>query len=179
MYGTSEDGFTLEPLEAGENLVGEQGIFSFRRDFLLDDDFLRRPPPKSTGRERYGSEMAQALVAGWRQQERSVEDLLATLVAFTAAALGRAAKTWLEGGVVERVLLGGGGAANPTLRAALAEVFDPAPCEVLDRGGVPAAAAEAMAFSLMGRNALLGIPNHLPQVTGAAGLRVLGSLTRA
>jgi anhydro-N-acetylmuramic acid kinase len=168
-----------QQMDRGGVLAGRGRVHAETLERLLDDDFLRRPPPKSTGRERYGSEMAQALVAGWRQQERPVEDLLATLVAFTAAALGRAAKTWLEGGVVERVLLGGGGAANPTLRAALAEVFDPAPCEVLDRGGVPAAAAEAMAFSLMGRNALLGIPNHLPQVTGAAGPRVLGSLTRA
>ena len=40
--------------------------------------------------------------------------------------------------------------------------------------GVPADAAEAMAFSLMGRNALLGLPNHLPQCTGAHRAGVLG-----
>ena len=45
VYGTSEDGFPLEPSEAGENLVGEQGSFSFRRDFLLADDFLKKPFP--------------------------------------------------------------------------------------------------------------------------------------
>jgi 1,6-anhydro-N-acetylmuramate kinase len=31
-----------------------------------------------------------------------------------------------------------------------------------------------MAFALMGRNARLGLPNHLPRCTGAAGPRVLG-----
>ena len=45
VYGTSEDGFTLEPSRAGENLVGEQGVFSYRRDFLLDDDFLEKAFP--------------------------------------------------------------------------------------------------------------------------------------
>ena len=45
VYGTSEDGFTLEPSEAGENLVGEQEIFSYRRDFLLDDGFLKKAFP--------------------------------------------------------------------------------------------------------------------------------------
>jgi anhydro-N-acetylmuramic acid kinase len=42
--------------------------------------------------------------------------------------------------------------------------------------GVPADAAEAMAFALLGRNALLGIPNHLPRTTGASGPRVLGEI---
>jgi anhydro-N-acetylmuramic acid kinase len=44
----------------------------------------------------------------------------------------------------------------------------------MDELGVPAGAAEAMAFSLMGRNALLGIPNHLPRCTGARHATVLG-----
>jgi 1,6-anhydro-N-acetylmuramate kinase len=35
---------------------------------------------------------------------------------------------------------------------------------------------EAMAFSLLARNALLGLPNHLPQCTGSAAARVLGEL---
>ena len=44
----------------------------------------------------------------------------------------------------------------------------------MDSAGVPADAAEAMAFSLLGRNALLGIPNQLPQCTGVEVARVLG-----
>jgi 1,6-anhydro-N-acetylmuramate kinase len=34
-----------------------------------------------------------------------------------------------------------------------------------------------MAFSLMGRNALLGVPNHLPRCTGASRAAVLGELS--
>jgi len=33
-----------------------------------------------------------------------------------------------------------------------------------------------MAFALLGRNALLGLPNHLPRTTGAAAERVLGEI---
>jgi anhydro-N-acetylmuramic acid kinase len=50
------------------------------------------------------------------------------------------------------------------------------PVEPMDAHGVPAAAAEAMAFSLLGRNTLLGVPNQLPRTTGAAGPRVLGEI---
>jgi anhydro-N-acetylmuramic acid kinase len=145
---------------------------------LLDDDFLRRPPPKSTGRERYGSAEAEALVAESRAAGRSLEDLLATLVAFTAQAVGRAWREHLAGGEAQlgRVLVGGGGARNPALAAALAAALPGVALETMDAVGVPADAAEAMAFSLMGRNALLGLPNHLPRCTGARAARVLGEI---
>ena len=142
---------------------------------LLDDPFLRRPPPKSTGRERYGLAEAEALHAGW---DGSLEDLLATLVAFTAQAVARACRDFLGGGV-QRVLVGGGGVRNRACMRALGEVFEDAPVETFDAAGVPAEAAEAMAFSLLGRNALLGIPNHLPHTTGACGPRVLGEIVPA
>lgn len=145
---------------------------------LLDDDFLRRPPPKSTGRERYGSAEAEALLAESRAAGRSLEDLLATLVAFTAQAVGAAWRDHLAaaGGALDRVLVGGGGARNPALAAALRASLPRVAIEPMDAAGVPAGAAEAMAFSLMGRNALLGLPNHLPRCTGARAERVLGEI---
>jgi len=33
-----------------------------------------------------------------------------------------------------------------------------------------------MAFSLLGRNTLLGLPNHIPHCTGAGRLTVLGAI---
>ena len=75
----------------------------------------------------------------------------------------RSARAWREhlapgGGRLERVLVGGGGARNPALRAALAAALPGVAVEPMDAAGVPADAAEAMAFSLLGRNALLGAP---------------------
>jgi anhydro-N-acetylmuramic acid kinase len=146
---------------------------------LLDDEFLRRAPPKSTGRERYGSAEAEALVAASRAAGRSLDDLLATLVAFTAGAVGAAWRDHLAPGAgarPARLLVGGGGARNPALRSALAAALPGVAIEAMDAAGVPSDAAEAMAFSLLGRNALLGIPNHLPRCTGAGAARVLGEI---
>ena len=78
---------------------------------------------------------------------------------------------------VERVLVGGGGARNPAVLAALLRALPGTRVQPLETAGIPAAAAEAMAFSLMGRNTLLGIPNHLPQTTGASHATVLGEIT--
>jgi anhydro-N-acetylmuramic acid kinase len=144
---------------------------------LLDDEFLRRPPPKSTGRERYGLAEAETLAERWRREDRAVDDLLATLVAFTAASVARAARDFCGGeGAVQRVLVGGGGARNPALMDALRTQLPGVPVEPFDAAGIPPGAAEAMAFSLLGRNTLLGLPNHLPRCTGAHRAAVLGEI---
>ena len=74
------------------------------------------------------------------------------------------------------MLVGGGGACNPALMSALSRALPNTTVDPLDAVGVPTAAAEAMAFSLMGRNALLGISNHLPATTGATRNAVLGEI---
>ena len=144
---------------------------------LLDDEFLRRPPPKSTGRERYGSAEAEELAKQWRQAGKAEDDLVATLVAFTVEAVRRACDELLGArGVVDRLLVGGGGARNPVVMESIADALPGVPVEPFDSAGVPAQAAEAMAFALMGRNALLGLPNHLPRCTGAGRAAVLGAI---
>ena len=144
---------------------------------LLDDDFLRRSPPKSTGRERYGTAQAEKLGAEWRTAGRPEEDLVATLVEFTARSFSQACREHLpDRGDIDRVLVGGGGAANPALMKRLRTALPDVNIERFEAAGVPAAAAEAMAFSLLGRNALLGLPNHLPRCTGARRATVLGEM---
>jgi len=145
---------------------------------LLDDEYLRRSPPKSTGRERYGAAEADALAAEWADAKRPPDDLLATLVAFTVESI-RLACTELVDAKVDRLLVGGGGARNPFVMESLAAALPDATVEPFDAAGVPSQAAEAMAFALMGRNTLLGIPNHLPRTTGASRAAVLGEIVPA
>lgn len=144
---------------------------------LMDDDYLARRPPKSTGRERYGTAEAEKLAEEWKRGRRDPDDLLATLVAFTAESVARACRELLpDSPTVDRVLVGGGGARNPAVLAALVRAMPGSAVQAFDQVGVPADAAEAIAFSLMGRNAVLGIPNHLPQCTGARRSAVLGEI---
>ena len=143
----------------------------------MNDEFLRRPPPKSTGRERYGTDEAEALARECRERGASEDDLIATLVAFTAESVASACRDFLaEPSEIDRLLVGGGGRDNPALMAALAAALPGVAVEPFEAAGVPSGAAEAMAFALLGRNALLGIPNHLPRCTGATHAVVLGEI---
>ncbi len=146
---------------------------------MLADPYLARPAPKSTGRERYGLALAREWLSRARREGVAVDDLLATLVELSARAVADAWRR-MAGESVEpgagRILVGGGGMRNrfgiERLEAALRGV----PVSSMGAAGVPADAAEAMAFSLLARNALLRIPNHLPRCTGVAEARVLGAV---
>lgn len=144
---------------------------------LLADPYLARPAPKSTGRERYGLALAREWLARAQRDGVAVDDLLATLVELSARAV---ADAWhrMAGAAVARgdgrILVGGGGVRNRFGMERLAAALPGVTVEPMDAAGVPADAAEAMAFSLLARNALLRIPNHLPRCTGVADARVLG-----
>ena len=83
-----------------------------------------------------------------------------------------AERTTVEGQA--RLFVGGGGVRNGFVMELLAQALGDVVVESMDAAGVPADAAEAMAFSLMGRNTLRGIPNQLPQCTGVQEARILG-----
>lgn len=140
---------------------------------LLDDDYLRRPPPKSTGRERYGRERTLAWAAAHR--DRAPVDLLATLVELTARAIADSYRAHLPR-LPDEVLVSGGGARNATLMAALRRLLAPIPVRVFGDDPAAADAKEAIAFAVLAVAALHGWPASLPRVTGARKRAVLGKI---
>lgn len=140
---------------------------------LLADPFLRRPPPRSTGRERYGEAFVEVL---WRRGHRG-PDLVATLTAFTAASIADAYARWLP--PVDEVVLGGGGVHNPALVAHLCARLAPVPVRTHAEFGIPDDAKEAIAFALLGHATLLGRCASLPAATGAARGAILGKIVPA
>jgi anhydro-N-acetylmuramic acid kinase len=137
---------------------------------LLDDPYLRLPPPKSTGRERYGQRFAQALQA--RYPACTPLDLLATAVAFTAHAIANSLRPL----GVEEVLVSGGGAHNRTLMAQLALLLKPAAVAPLHASGIDVDNKEAVAFALLAVSTVHGEVANLPSVTGARSGAILGKI---
>lgn len=139
---------------------------------LLDDEYLRRVPPKSTGREQYGAPFVARRRAAL--DALSFEDALATLSAFTVRGVADAVRAFAPRAGL--LIVSGGGARNPVLvdglRAALPEVE----VAISDAFGVDADAKEAVAFAVLGYTALRGRAAGLPRVTGARGPRVLGAI---
>jgi anhydro-N-acetylmuramic acid kinase len=143
---------------------------------LLADPFFAAPPPKSTGRERFGDQYARAL-----HQRVPGPDGVATAVELTARTVAEAVGRWIPPGT--EVVASGGGCHHPGLMAALTRRLELLPGRnVLRRFDdlfFPGDAKEAVAFALLGYLTLHGQPGNVPAATGAAGPRVLGMVTPA
>ena len=145
---------------------------------LLDDAYLRAPPPKSTGREHFGRALLDRVAAGLDrgQDEEAWCDLVATLTAFTAHSIAEAYRTWVLPRGVDEVFLVGGGANNPALVQAIEHELDTVPVKDGVVLGVDPDAREALAFAFLAWAHLHGIAGNIPSVTGAEAPRVLGSM---
>jgi anhydro-N-acetylmuramic acid kinase len=146
---------------------------------LLDDPFFTLPPPRSTGRERFGDRRLNAIVETLAPSSPGDwDDLIATLTAFTARSVAHSYRDHLPSGKVDEVVLTGGGARNPSLVAAIAAEVAPLPVLVGSQAlGIDPDAREAAAFALLAWAHIEGVPGNLPRVTGARGRRLLGVLT--
>src|SRR5438309_1940376 len=149
-------------------------------DSLLADPYFAEPPPKSTGRERFGIEFADRLIGLVRQAGGSDNDAVAPTPALTAETIARALERWTpDGGGEAELVISGGGARNPVLVELLVARVRPRPVLPFDRLFFDGEAKEALAFAFLGFLTLAGKPGNLPAATGARGARVLGHVTPA
>src|SRR2546428_8056000 len=102
-------------------------------DELLADPYFDQPPPKSTGRERFGIEYADKLLARVRKAGGSDNDAVATATALTAETIGRAVGRWGlgAGDSGAEIVMSGGGAENPALVERPAAARQPPPLAAL------------------------------------------------
>lgn len=144
---------------------------------MLAHPYFAQDPPKSTGREAFGRPFVERLVDALQPEgDRDWLDLIATLTELTARTIADAYERWILPRGVEEVVVTGGGALNPTLMGRLGARV-PVPLRGGDVLGVDPGLKEALAFAVLAWAHLRGIPANVPAATGAAGSRVLGSLT--
>jgi anhydro-N-acetylmuramic acid kinase len=144
---------------------------------LLSEPFFAEPPPRSTGRERFGEAYAAALRARGLALGLSDDDLLATAVALTAESVAGSIRHFLAPRGVDAVYASGGGVRNQTLMGALAQRLAAIPLAIIDSLGVEAGGKEALAFAFLAHQTLCGAPGNVPSATGATHAVVLGHLT--
>ncbi len=152
---------------------------------LMRHPFLRRHPPKTTGREEFGELFLSRVLASARRLRLGPEDLVATATAFTAASIADAYRRFVFPRLTAgersglQIILGGGGAKNPTLRRMLAERIGVGELLTHEDFGIANAAKEALAFAILAHETLLGHPGNVPGATGARRAVVLGKIVPA
>jgi anhydro-N-acetylmuramic acid kinase len=141
---------------------------------LLRDAYYRAKPPKTAGREQYGAEFVQRLLA----TGLPLPDLIATATALTAAAVAEGlARFVMPRMKVDELIVSGGGAHNPRMLAYLAAFLPGVALSTSDAFGIDPDAKEAIAFAVLAFETWRRRPSNLPSATGARKPAILGKVT--
>src|SRR5207249_4018876 len=142
---------------------------------LLADPYFAAPPPKSTGRERFGPDYAARLLDEVKQAGGSDNDAVATATALTVETIARGIERWTPARAPDELVISGGGARNPRLVELLAARVAPRPVVRFESLFFDGEAKEALVFAFLGFLTVLGEPGNLPAATGARGPRAAGA----
>ena len=151
--------------DSGGELGAKGNVVAALLEAWLDDPYFRREPPKTTGREHFGVQFARRILT--ESQGVPIEDLIATATALTAESIARAYRDFVSPrGPIDEVIVGGGGARNPTLMRMLRERMNGARLLSHEDLGIDSNAKEAIALAIIANDAVAGLNTNIPGATG-------------
>ncbi len=139
----------------------------------LNEDFFKVPPPKSTGREKFGLEDLNRRLLEMNTENKN--DVVATMTHFTASIIWQDLQTLSQQKGIQllELFVAGGGSENPVLMQALMDKCQGIRVLKTDKIGIPVQTREAIGFALLAWwNINQKASNHL--ITGAKRPSVLG-----
>ncbi|MFQ6604122.1 MAG: anhydro-N-acetylmuramic acid kinase [Fidelibacterota bacterium] len=141
--------------------------------WIQEDEFIQKDPPKSTGRDRYGESWIES---HWPElMSLSVPDCLSTLAAFTAETIIIGCRRFIKDAEY-RLIISGGGAHHSAVIAGLKQRVGESGISFSSDFNIDIDGKEAFVFALLAAAFVKGIPANLPTVTGAGAQVILGKL---
>jgi anhydro-N-acetylmuramic acid kinase len=149
----------------------------------MQHPFFKAVPPKSAGREEFGTAFVENFLRACKKAKGTKEDTIATATALTAESIADAftlcVLPHLQRGTAVDYILSGGGARNGTLTEMLRRKLQPLGCDLMQTAdaGIPVDAKEAVAFALLAYYTWHRHPANVPSATGAKRPVILGQIT--
>lgn len=150
--------------------------------YCMAHPFLKRRPPKTTGREEFGEMFLKRMLTKARQLHLSDADIVATVTDFTASSIADAYRRFILPKLSSKqlpglqVVIGGGGVRNVTLLRRLQDRLGFGTVCSHEDFGIDSSAKEPLAFALLAYETLHGRPSNVPSATGARRAVVLGKI---
>ena len=168
--------FFNKPYDINGEIANSGSISESWLECLLQDEYYFKNPPKTTGREYFSPEYIENAL---KFAPHDKKDVIATLTALTAKAITQSYERFVLPNVdINEVIIGGGGAYNPTLMKYLRHYLPKnVDLKTHEAFGISNNFKEVMAFALLGYCKYYNIPNNLPECTGAKSRTVLGKIT--
>ena len=144
---------------------------------LLSHPFIKQTPPKTTGREEFGTYWTQEIVQKARLSGIIDGDIVATVTEFTARSIYENYERFiLPKYDISEVLVCGGGVHNQAIMRSLKEMLNPIDVGTVDDYGLPSDAKEAIAFAVLANETIHGNVGNVPKATGAKKSVILGKI---
>ncbi len=140
----------------------------------LKEPFFQQTPPKSTGREQFGTgDLEKRLV---ELSGLSVQSQIATLTSFSAAVVAQEIDNLASRNLIrpKDLLVAGGGEKNPQIIKEIKRRSKGTRVSTTVEKGIPTQSREALAFALFAWWNELKHPSNTPPITGAKNSVVLG-----
>lgn len=143
-------------------------------DRLLTDPYYRQPPPRTAGREQYGTEFLARL-----KQHLALRDLITTATALTATTITLGIERFIKPRMrVDDLIAAGGGVHNRTLMGYLQAFLPGVHIAQTTDFGIDPDAKEAVAFAVLAHETYRQRASNVPSATGARRAVILGKITR-
>lgn len=145
-------------------------------DYMMQDDYLKIAPPKSTGREHYNSDFVKDIYEFCTTNNISKVDMIATVSRYTAECVYHSVREF-SSVYPSKLIVSGGGAHNEAIMSGLKELF--LDCRVMKakEAGINPDAKEAVAMAVLAHETMLRKCNNVPSVTGADHPVIMGRIT--
>ena len=145
---------------------------------LHSHPYLEKAPPKSTGKEVFGSQFVKALIDKYKiNSQDDFQNLIATLTRFTAETIFKGYKKFFaDKYTIDEIVVSGGGARNPVIMQHLKELFEDAEFSSPHKYNLNIDAKESLAFAMLAALRIWEIPANVPNATGADRPVLLGKI---
>lgn len=160
-----------------------------RRDVvekIMRDSYFSAAPPKSCGREQFGTAFTSRFISLCRKARATDTDIIATATSLTAESILESYRrfVWPHLGQSAplanvELIAAGGGTRNHILMNTLRSGLTPlhVKLQTTEDLGIPGQAKEAVAFALLGWLTWNRLPGNIPAATGASREVILGKVT--
>ncbi len=156
---------------AAEGVVSDTWL-----DCLLQDEYYYLEPPKTVSRTYFNERYVENIL---RYAPNNDADIIATLTALTAKTIAQSYERFIFPQTqISQVVIGGIGALNKTLMKFLKKYLpNHIELKTFDEFGLSNIYKDSIIAALLGYCTYYGIPNNLPECTGASKRVVMGKFT--
>lgn len=146
-------------------------------DYMMEDPYLKRKPPKTTGREYYDEVFLNKVYQQAGEWKVSDGEVLRTLTRYTAETIALSVRMFLPA-MPKRLVIGGGGSYNLTLLSDIRQCLPTTEVVTNEELGFSSDAKEAVAFAILANEAIHGNGNNVPAATGADHTVIMGKISQ-